>query len=198
MLHTRPSLVTSKGRLIKILPGMLRSSKFADIRCLHCTTILLNRLTWGNSTLTSVNSVMVSHFFPNPSMDLPVRGMFFASRYFGQPQLLTQSKIKVAVSCAGVFCMQLMFVFTSGKHAFSWAVMPHLGHFFESDVPVAAYIFNSPLHGRCLSCCVVRANIHKILRTSPLHPKQCRGTIASHLENSFRSPWCFQCFLRNC
>jgi alpha-mannosidase len=35
-----------------------------------------------------------------------------------------------------------------GKHAFSWAVMPHLGHFFESDVPVAAYIFNSPLHVR--------------------------------------------------
>ncbi|KAF7980211.1 hypothetical protein HWV62_39313 [Athelia sp. TMB] len=33
-----------------------------------------------------------------------------------------------------------------GKHEFSWAVMPHEGHFLESDVPIAAYIFNSPLH----------------------------------------------------
>jgi len=35
-----------------------------------------------------------------------------------------------------------------GKHEFSWAVMPHIGHFFESDVPIAAHIFNSPLHVR--------------------------------------------------
>ncbi len=32
-------------------------------------------------------------------------------------------------------------------HTFSWAVMPHQGSFLESDVPVAAYLFNSPLHG---------------------------------------------------
>ncbi|KAF8878221.1 glycoside hydrolase family 38 protein [Infundibulicybe gibba] len=46
-----------------------------------------------------------------------------------------------------------------GEHQFSWAVMPHEGHFLDSDVPMAAYIFNSPLHGkkslfmllRCLS-----------------------------------------------
>jgi len=38
-----------------------------------------------------------------------------------------------------------------GKHKFSWAVMPHIGHFLESDVPIAAYIFNSPLHVRYLS-----------------------------------------------
>ncbi|KIJ61767.1 glycoside hydrolase family 38 protein [Hydnomerulius pinastri MD-312] len=35
-----------------------------------------------------------------------------------------------------------------GKHEFSWAVMPHVGSFLESDVPMAAYIFNSPLHLR--------------------------------------------------
>ncbi|KAH7922134.1 glycoside hydrolase family 38 protein [Leucogyrophana mollusca] len=35
-----------------------------------------------------------------------------------------------------------------GPHEFSWAVMPHVGHFLESDVPIAAYIFNSPLHVR--------------------------------------------------
>ncbi|KAG9085145.1 Glycoside hydrolase, 38 vacuolar alpha mannosidase [Ceratobasidium sp. UAMH 11750] len=35
-----------------------------------------------------------------------------------------------------------------GAHAFSWAVMPHVGHFLESDVPQVAYAFNSPLHLR--------------------------------------------------
>ncbi|KAG8691622.1 Glycoside hydrolase, 38 vacuolar alpha mannosidase [Ceratobasidium sp. 423] len=35
-----------------------------------------------------------------------------------------------------------------GEHAFSWAVLPHLGHFLESDVPQVAYTFNSPLHLR--------------------------------------------------
>jgi alpha-mannosidase len=33
-----------------------------------------------------------------------------------------------------------------GKHEFSWAVLPHVGSFLESDVPIAAYFFNSPLH----------------------------------------------------
>ncbi|KAH9846547.1 galactose mutarotase-like domain-containing protein, partial [Lenzites betulinus] len=37
-----------------------------------------------------------------------------------------------------------------GKHEFSWAVMPHQGSFLESDVPVAAILFNSPLHVRLL------------------------------------------------
>ncbi|KAJ6546194.1 glycoside hydrolase family 38 protein [Mycena vulgaris] len=37
-----------------------------------------------------------------------------------------------------------------GEHTFSWAVMPHKGHFLESDVPVAAYLFNSQLHIRAL------------------------------------------------
>ncbi|KZV60805.1 glycoside hydrolase family 38 protein [Peniophora sp. CONT] len=35
-----------------------------------------------------------------------------------------------------------------GKHEFGWAVMPHEGGFLESDVPRAAYVFNSPLHMR--------------------------------------------------
>lgn len=38
-----------------------------------------------------------------------------------------------------------------GKHEFSWAVMPHQGHFLDSDVPTAAFLFNSPLHG-ALAC----------------------------------------------
>ncbi|KAJ7872246.1 glycoside hydrolase family 38 protein [Mycena leptocephala] len=38
-----------------------------------------------------------------------------------------------------------------GEHKFSWAVMPHKGHFLESDVPTAAYLFNSPLYIRALA-----------------------------------------------
>lgn len=37
-----------------------------------------------------------------------------------------------------------------GEHRFSWAVMPHQGHFLESDVPQAAYLYNSPLRVRCI------------------------------------------------
>ncbi|TRM58025.1 glycoside hydrolase family 38 protein [Schizophyllum amplum] len=35
-----------------------------------------------------------------------------------------------------------------GKHSFSWAVMPHKGHFIQSDVPMAGFLFNSPLYLR--------------------------------------------------
>ncbi|KAF7337346.1 Glycoside hydrolase family 38 protein [Mycena sanguinolenta] len=38
-----------------------------------------------------------------------------------------------------------------GEHTFSWAVMPHKGHFLESNVPITAYLFNSPLHIRALT-----------------------------------------------
>jgi alpha-mannosidase len=34
-----------------------------------------------------------------------------------------------------------------GTHQFSWAVYPHDGHFLESDVPVAGYLYNSPIRG---------------------------------------------------
>ncbi|KAG1760992.1 galactose mutarotase-like domain-containing protein [Suillus occidentalis] len=35
-----------------------------------------------------------------------------------------------------------------GRHEFSWAVTPHVGSFLESDVPMAAFIYNSLLHVR--------------------------------------------------
>jgi hypothetical protein len=38
-------------------------------------------------------------------------------------------------------------VFHIGKHEFSWAVLPQRGHGLQSHVPIAAYLFNSPLHG---------------------------------------------------
>jgi len=37
-----------------------------------------------------------------------------------------------------------------GEHRFSWAVLPHEGHFLDSDVPIAGYLYNSPLRVRCL------------------------------------------------
>ena len=40
--------------------------------------------------------------------------------------------------------------FFPGEHRFSWAVMPHEGHFLESDVPVAGQLYNSPLRGKLL------------------------------------------------
>ncbi|KAH7105393.1 glycosyl hydrolases family 38 N-terminal domain-containing protein [Auriculariales sp. MPI-PUGE-AT-0066] len=38
-----------------------------------------------------------------------------------------------------------------GVHEFSWAILPHEGHFLQSDVPAAAYLFNSPLHLRAVA-----------------------------------------------
>lgn len=34
-----------------------------------------------------------------------------------------------------------------GEHRFSWGVYPHVGGFLESDVPVAGFLYNSPLRG---------------------------------------------------
>jgi len=54
-----------------------------------------------------------------------------------------------------------------GLHKFSWAVAPHLGHFLESDVPVAAYLFNSPLHLRHVPDSAAGGNVASLLRKAP-------------------------------
>ncbi|THH05654.1 hypothetical protein EW145_g4638 [Phellinidium pouzarii] len=46
-----------------------------------------------------------------------------------------------------------------GKHEFSWAVLPHIGHFLQSDVPHAAYLFNSPLHLRFVPDATAAASV---------------------------------------
>ncbi|KAG8962336.1 Glycoside hydrolase, 38 vacuolar alpha mannosidase [Tulasnella sp. 419] len=69
------------------------------------------------------------------------------------------SESKYGYSVAGkVFRLSLLRAATmpdaeqdQGRHAFSWAVLPHAGHFFQSDVVKAAYAFNSPLHLRVVS-----------------------------------------------
>ncbi|KAI0319402.1 glycoside hydrolase family 38 protein [Amylostereum chailletii] len=66
------------------------------------------------------------------------------------------SESKYGFSCQGdVLRISLLRAATApdaeqdqGKHEFSWAVLPHEGHFLESDVPIAGYLFNSPLHVR--------------------------------------------------
>ncbi|KAI0085525.1 glycoside hydrolase family 38 protein [Irpex rosettiformis] len=66
------------------------------------------------------------------------------------------SESKYGFSCQGnVLRISLLRAATApdaeqdqGSHVFSWAVMPHKGSFLESDVPVAAYLYNSPLHVR--------------------------------------------------
>jgi len=68
------------------------------------------------------------------------------------------SESKYGFSCQGnVLRMSLLRAATApdteqdqGEHRFSWAVMPHEGHFLESDVPVAGHLYNSPLRVRCL------------------------------------------------
>ncbi len=56
----------------------------------------------------------------------------------------------VADNCSGrrvVPTRTASYNYCAGKHEFSLAVLPHRGHFVESHVPIAAYLFNSPLHG---------------------------------------------------
>ncbi|KAF9264572.1 glycoside hydrolase family 38 protein [Marasmius fiardii PR-910] len=69
------------------------------------------------------------------------------------------SESKYGFSCRGnVLRISLLRAATApdaeqdqGRHGFSWAVMPHLGHFLQSDVPVAGVQFNLQSHYRILS-----------------------------------------------
>ncbi|KAI0061336.1 glycoside hydrolase family 38 protein [Artomyces pyxidatus] len=69
------------------------------------------------------------------------------------------SESKYGFSCQGdVLRISLLRAATApdaeqdqGKHEFSWAVMPHDGHFLQSDVPIAGYLFNSPVHVRFMA-----------------------------------------------
>ncbi|THH17029.1 hypothetical protein EW146_g3709 [Bondarzewia mesenterica] len=66
------------------------------------------------------------------------------------------SESKYGFSCQGnVLRISLLRAATApdaeqdqGSHEFSWAVLPHQGHFLESDVPIAGFLFNSPVHVR--------------------------------------------------
>lgn len=89
---------------------------------------------------------MVSLFFPSLSTGSLVVEMFFASPFSVQRLHRMQNKIKV--SSISILIALFIICLDTGLHEFSWAVMPHKGHFLESDVPMAAYLFNSPLHSK--------------------------------------------------
>ena len=87
---------------------------------------------------------MAWHFYRSPSTDSHVKGMFCAFLFFVQQLLQIPNKIKVRE----INCLWIAWVLNfPGEHRFSWAVMPHEGHFLESDVPVAGHLYNSPLRG---------------------------------------------------
>ncbi|KAL4267030.1 glycosyl hydrolase 38 family protein [Pleurotus pulmonarius] len=79
------------------------------------------------------------------------------------------SESKYGFSCTGnILRISLLRAATApdaeqdqGKHEFSWAVLPHEGHFLESDVPMAAYLFNSPLYLRFVENTVAQLNYPK-------------------------------------
>ena len=52
-------------------------------------------------------------------------------------------------NCSGCRIRPRRCVEFSRSHRFScqWAVMPHEGHFLDSDVPIFSYLYNSPLRG---------------------------------------------------
>lgn len=104
------------------------------------------------STLIWASTDTASQYCQNRNMGFPVRVISCAFLYFEPPLLQMLSKTRVRLNIHSVCFWRNMYSFhITGEHQFSWAVMPHKGHFLESDVPMAAYLFNSPLHGLSLA-----------------------------------------------
>ncbi|KAI0713074.1 glycoside hydrolase family 38 protein [Cerioporus squamosus] len=106
------------------------------------------------------------------------------------------SESKYGFSCRGnVLRISLLRAATApdseqdqGKHEFSWAVMPHQGHFLESDVPIAAILFNSPIHVRLLE----DTTEAPLLKTKPAFqlegaPNVFLETVKRGLDDDFES-----------
>ncbi|KAG8767986.1 Glycoside hydrolase, 38 vacuolar alpha mannosidase [Ceratobasidium sp. 428] len=117
-----------------------------DIRSLEATYECqfghLSRPTHRNTTWDAAKFEVCGHKYAD------------LSEYGYGVAILSESKYGFAVT-GNVMRISLLRAATSpdaeqdqGAHAFSWAVMPHVGHFLESDVPQVAYAFNSPLHLR--------------------------------------------------
>ena len=148
--------VTSSARRTRTRPGTRRNSKCVDTRY----AFPLSQY--------SASSVTWSTFSPKCKFADP-------SEYGYGVAILSESKY--GFSCQGNFLrisllraatapdaeqdQGALFAFTASriditnrngadKHEFSWALYPHRGHFLQSDVHFAAYLFNSPLHGTLL------------------------------------------------
>ncbi|KAG6332318.1 hypothetical protein ID866_6771 [Astraeus odoratus] len=108
----------------------------------ECQFGFVQRPTYKNTTLDAAKFEVCGHKYAD------------FSEYGYGVAILSESKYGFA--CEGnVLRISLLRAATApdaeqdqGMHEFSWAVLPHVGSFLESDVPMAAYIFNSPLHLR--------------------------------------------------
>ncbi|KAL4077552.1 glycoside hydrolase family 38 protein [Scleroderma citrinum] len=108
----------------------------------ECQFGFVQRPTYKNTTLDAARFEVCGHKYAD-----------FSEYGYGVAIL---SESKYGFSCEGnVLRISLLRAATApdaeqdqGTHEFSWAVMPHVGSFLESDVPQAAYIFNSPLYLR--------------------------------------------------
>ena len=108
-----------------------------------CYWIHLNRsfISVLFSSLTLASLVTVSLYFQSRSTDFHVKETSFASLSSERQLLLMPNKIKV-----GFLSPSMMFVNVfSASIIFHGLVMPHEGHFLDSDVPMAGYLYNSPL-----------------------------------------------------
>ncbi|KAI6046633.1 glycoside hydrolase family 38 protein [Pisolithus marmoratus] len=108
----------------------------------ECQFGFVQRPTYKNTTLDAAKFEVCGHKYAD-----------FSEFGYGVAIL---SESKYGFACEGnVLRISLLRAATApdadqdqGLHEFSWAVMPHVGSFLESDVPRAAHLFNSPLHVR--------------------------------------------------
>jgi len=127
----------------------------------ECQFGWVQRPTYKNTTLDAAKFEVCGHKFAD-----------FSEYGYGVAVL---SESKYGYSCQGnVLRLSLLRAATApdaeqdqGKHAFSWAVMPHVGSFLESAVAEAAYIFNSPLHLRAVPRGAPQLHASPILSRSP-------------------------------
>ncbi|KAI5983893.1 glycoside hydrolase family 38 protein, partial [Pisolithus albus] len=110
----------------------------------ECQFGFVQRPTYKNTTLDAAKFEVCGHKYAD-----------FSEFGYGVAIL---SESKYGFACEGnVLRISLLRAATApdadqdqGLHEFSWAVMPHVGSFLESDVPRAACLFNSPLHVRAI------------------------------------------------
>ena len=145
---------TSSALLTRTRRGTQPNSKFAGTRYTRITLFSGMREPYAAaySSRTSASTDMELLYYPSPSTASRARATSCESPFCARQLLLMLSRIKVGGALRLPFCAIINFnvYFFTGKHEFSWAVMPHRGHFLQSKVPIAAYLFNSPLHGKLL------------------------------------------------
>ena len=144
--------VTSNARRIRTRPGMLPSSKCADTR--YTFSLPVSEVARATNPAVFVKYADLSEYGYGVAILSESKYGFSCQGNVLRISLLRAATAPDAEQDQGSSCLcdddgcrlaldgKLL-----GKHEFSWAVLPHRGHFLESHVPIAAYLFNSPLHG---------------------------------------------------